>query len=559
MRRLSPNAGEHWTTTPLILGFVCLIWFLGAVWFALPFWQMTGDYSWYSLSHAFTLESRAGGGVASNLGYRVHPGVPFGVASWLSLRLATISAQGSAERIAYGIEHADEFWMWAKILALCLNLAGFVIMGLLFGRNRKHCFIAAGMVLGALPAWYHVALFQLSIESLALAYVMSVFGLGYLTLAPPDNLKVVLRELAFETDRLRDVSAIAVGVMTAVGCSMKIYYMAPAVGVCCGIVVAGGLGSLSWARAGRSLLLCAGGFALALLGVVQTILDWSVFNEWLRWNWQMLSHAGRYGTAAEGFLSVSAVGEALQDLFRSTTGTFPLLVAGACALSGLSLWRHRHDRQWLSSYFPFTCAVLVAITINGLGFLKHYSPLSQHYGVIIAASLPCIVFILAADEASSTSSTLSLWAVAVSLMATLPAVAATHRVQMSNSVAVVRDLQLIQALPLNEGERRVWAYFSPTKLGVAPLIARYAGSQLVADTAGEGAKADTVPDDYPEATHWRYLLFPRAYYPTREAVLRRYRDMFDFQSTNYRLDEKMRFTDLETFILVERQDSTEGS
>ncbi len=559
MGPINPKASDPSITIPVILVFVCLTWFMGAVWFALPFWQLTGDYSWYSLSHAVTLEARAGGFAATNLGYKVHPGVPFGIASWLSLRLATISAEGSTQRIAYGIEHADEYWMWAKIMALCMNLAGFVIMGLLFGRDRKHYLIAAGTVVAALPAWYHVALFQLSIESLALVYVMGLFGLGYVSLTSVGNLQAVVDNTAVGVDRLRDLCATAVGVVTAVGCSMKIYYMAPGIGACGGIVVAGWLGSLTWARVWRSLSLCAGGFVLTLMGVVQMTLDWSVFDEWLRWNWKMLSHAGRYGTASEGFLTVSSVWGAAKDLWLSTTGTFPILVAGSCALCGLSLWRRRHDHEWFASYFPFACAVFVAIMINGLGFLKHYSPMSQHYGVIIAASLPCLVFIFAADQASGRRSTLSLWAVALAMVATLLNVASVHRGQLSNSVAIMRDLQLIQSLPLDDGERRVWAYFSPSKSGVIPLIAQYAGTRLVVEATGQARGADTVPDQYPEAARWRYLLFPKSYYPTKEAVLLRYRDMFDFQSTRYQLDEKMKFTELEAFILVEREDSSEES
>jgi hypothetical protein len=431
-------------------------------------------------------------------------------------------------------------------------------MGLLLGRDRKHYLIASGTVVAALPAWYHVALFQLSIESLALVYVVSLFGLGYLLLASAGNHQAFMDKSTLGVDRLRDVCATAVGVMTAVGCSLKIYYMAPGIGVCAGIVVAGWLGSLTWAQVGRSLLLCAGGFVLTLLGVIQTILDWSVFDEWLRWNWQMLSHAGRYGTAAEGFVSLSAVGEAVKDLLLTTTGTFPLLVVGACALSGLSLWRRRHDQEWRASYFPFACAVLVAITISGVGFLKHYSPLSQHYGVIIAASLPCLVFIVAADHPSGRRSTLCLWAVAIAMVATLLNVASIHHGQLSNSGAIRRDLQQIQSLPLDDGERRVWAYFSPSKPGVIPLIAQYAGTRLVVDASGQVRGADTVPDQYPEAERWRYLLFPKFYYPTKEAVLLRYRDMFDFEATRYHLDEKMKFAELEAFILVERGDFSEG-
>ncbi len=554
-----PSGGGRRVYTGVILVLVCLVWLLGAVWYPLPFWQLSGDYSWYSLSHAITLEARVGGFEASNLGYKVHPGVPFGLASWVSLRLATPTSHGTEERIAYGIEHAEEYWLWAKTTALVVNLWGLFMMGFWFRPGCKHYLLAAGAFAAALPAWYHVALFQLSIESLALVYVTSVFAMGYLTLAPPSGVNAVMGRSVIGTDRLRDLSAVGVGAITAVGCSMKIYYMAPTIGLWCGALVAGGLGSLPWWRLGRSALLCAGGFVLTLACLVQTILDWSIFGEWFRWNWQMVSHAGRYGTAEAGFPSLSVVWDAMKDLSLSTSGSFPVLVAGACMFSGLAVWNHRHEWEWLGAYCPFACAVLVAIVINGVGFLKHYSPLSQHYGIIIAASLPCLVFIMAADQASKTPVTLFTWAVACFLAATLFNVASIHARQLSNSADVLSDLRLIESLPLADGERRVWAYFSPAKQGVVPLIAQYAGTRLVSHFVERAGGVDTVPDQYPQAEHWRYLVFPKSYYPTKEAVLRQYMDMFDFRSTRYRLTEKMKFTELKAFILVEQQEANEKS
>lgn len=552
MTPLTPGGFSRNYSVLVILVLVCAIWVMGAAWFPLPFWQITGDYSWYSLSHAFTLEARAGGFPASNFGYKIHPGIPFGVASWLSLRLATLSVGGSPERIAYGLQHAEEYWMWAKVVALLLNLGGLLIMGLWFRQNQKLYVLAGGTYFAALPAVYHVALFQLSIESLALIYVMSVYALGYLALAPTHKGIAALDKSVLGPDGIRDLCAAAIGVMTAMGCSMKIYYLAPTVGLICGALVAGWIGALSWLRVGRSAFWFLGGFVLAVLVVIHTILGWPVLHEWMSWNWQMLSHTGRYGTAAEGFISGAATWDALKNLSISTWGAFPALVVGTCTLSGLTLWRNRHEREWVASYLPFACAVLVAIAMNGAGLLKHYLP---HYGIVIVAGLPCLVFVMAADRLSRRLPMLFCWGVALFLIATLLNVASTHSRQLTKSSAIMRDLSVIQALPIDGGQRRVWAYFSPSKQGVAPIVAQYSGARLAPEAIGQAAEViDTVPNQYPEAEHWRYLVFPKTYYPTRDAILHRYKDMFDFQSTRYLLTEDMKFIDLETFIVVEREE-----
>ena len=54
------------------------VWYWGAVGNPLPFWQIDSDYSWLSLSHAYTVESKLAGAPAVNNGYKVHPGIPFG-------------------------------------------------------------------------------------------------------------------------------------------------------------------------------------------------------------------------------------------------------------------------------------------------------------------------------------------------------------------------------------------------------------------------------------------------------------------------------------------------
>src|SRR5215203_7344531 len=101
--------------------FVFSMWMYFGIMHSIGFWQLTGDYQWYSLSQAFTLEAKFAGFPAANNGYDVHPGVPFGFASWLALRMVAWGISGPAERISYALANAEQFWTCAIIVALALN------------------------------------------------------------------------------------------------------------------------------------------------------------------------------------------------------------------------------------------------------------------------------------------------------------------------------------------------------------------------------------------------------------------------------------------------------
>jgi hypothetical protein len=73
------------------------LWYYFAVLQAVPFWLLSSDYNWYSLSMAFTIESNMAGGPKSiNHGNYCHPAIPFEVLSWIALRLTTLGISGTS-------------------------------------------------------------------------------------------------------------------------------------------------------------------------------------------------------------------------------------------------------------------------------------------------------------------------------------------------------------------------------------------------------------------------------------------------------------------------------
>jgi hypothetical protein len=546
---------------------VFISWFYLAIWNPVPYWQIQGDYSWYALSHAFTLESKSAGFPASNHGYNIHPGIPFGIASWVALRLATISIHGSAERIAYAVLHSEEFWHWAKLIALLLTLGGVLIIRRLFQHRLKYYLIACGAYLAAIPAVFSMSIAQLTNESFALIYMTGFYALIYIILVPTTTdsfgeataSKERLDVCAIGRVSRRDLISIALGVMAAFGCSIKIYYLAPAFGLFVGAMAACYVGTFSRKLLLRSAVCFALGFLFAGLVLVIGLIGWSSFNHWLNSTWQIISHSGIYGTGSKGFLRIDQSWKALLDITNSTRGAFPVIVGALIFLTCFVVIKKRHDRRWTNSYAPFATAVIIGISANLTGLLKHYSPLSQHYAIIVVASLPSLVLIISADRVGAKYLNVLSLLLPVFLLLTLSHVASTHALQLQNSAAVTRDIAIIDNLPLSQNERRVWGYFSECREGVVPLISQYAGSQFVTDVINRTiGTTDISPSTAPDAKNWRYVVFPKTYYPSRDSIATNYKAMFDFSPTKFVLSVNDKVMELERFFLLDRNLSAEG-
>lgn len=513
-------------------------WCWGAVLNPLPFWQIETDYSWLSLSHAFTVESKIEGIPAINHGYRVHPGIPFGFVSWISLRLATLSAAGAEERITYGLVHAQEYWSYAKAMALALNLGGLAALCWLFRGKPKFYLMAATAYLACLPAVHNAALYQLSNESLALLYMISFYTLAYVALSSGET----------APSRLRHTTVVLLGVMTVFGWSIKIYYLGPSVGLLFGVAAAFYMKVFSAKALRVALLFYVVGLLVGLLVIVLGFMGWDGFAAWFNWNWKMLSHTGRYGTSDEGFLSGQSVFEAVKSLTFSTKGAFPALVGVVAALAGWTIFRNRTDRNWMNTFLPFSVAAFVGIALNLLAVLKHYAP---HYGISVVASLGCLFFIISTDRTGSKAFRVLYVLIPVGLALTLGVAKSDHIAQGQKSAAVLRDIDAIFAMPMEPGKRRIWAYFSASREGTASLVSYYAGSPFVDGIIKKAmGVVDSSPNLDPDPKDWQYVIFPKKYYPTREAMLANYKKMFDFKSVNFQMAGDEKVTELETFLVV---------
>lgn len=531
---------------------VLAIWYYLSVLHPIPFWQISRDYSWLSLSHAFTLESKLAGVPALNHAYQIHPGLPFAITSWIALCMASFPLSDSADRIAYGIAHAEHFWMWAKAFALLLTFGGFWVVRLFFRNSTALYLLACGIYCSCLPVVFYGTLAQLSNESFSLLYVMSFQGLAYRILSAGGEGAYSPRAAPGTGIQVRPhvLLSIGLGCMAAIGWSIKIYYLAPLIGTMFGVLAALGLGIMSGREFCRFAVLAASGFIASMLFWITTFLGWKCFENWLVWNWQMLTHIGHYGSGSGGFFSLPQLLESALALARDSHWAFPVFVCSLVLLTCLAAIQEKKNRTWINSYLPFAISVLVCIGINLTGLLKHYL---QDYAICIVAALPCLVFIVSRARNGMRYLLPIFVIMPVFLFITIGNAATIHLGLLTGANAVIRDFAVIDRLPLGEDQRRVWAYFSATKAGMMPHISNYASSKLATEVIRRVMpSADVSPLSDLEVNNWRYILFPKEYYPTRESISKNYRDMFDFTGTRFAPSPNDKIIELERFFVLER-------
>lgn len=539
----------RWFLTLLPFVLIVVAWLYFAVLHPIPYWQQPGDYPWYALSQAFTLEARSAGFPASNLGYKYHPGLPFGLASWLALRLATHGIDDSAERIEYAIANAESFWLWAKIIALALTLAGIAVVQRMLAGRLAAFWIACGAYLSAIPAVYGTSLIQLTNESFALLYISLFYYLTFrlLTYREPHQTQHTLHSSRFGADLL----CFGLGALAVAGCTIKIYYVVPAFGMAIGLLVAIKVGALD----GKSVLRAFGAFLVGVLVMgaiaIKFLMGWHAFLEWIDWNYAMVSHSGRYGSGESGFLKISDAVDAIRSLSTSTLGTFPVVLMSFAFAYLMIIKGNCRDKSWLRQNMPFAAAVGSGILISLIGVLKHYSPLSHHYTLPLCASLSCLL--LVSSKINPKLVACGAIAMSVLLAVNLYSYLGIHRKNTQLAQAVTQDVDAILALPIQPDEKRVWGYYSPTKYGLAPMISQYAGSAFVTQVIrGNSSPNDITPIDDLAVNNWRYVMFPKSYFPSQEDIRTKSRTHFDFAQTQFAVRGTDKLLELEAFFVLAR-------
>jgi hypothetical protein len=351
----------------------------------------------------------------------------------------------------------------------------------------------------------------------------------------------------------RDFLALCVGAAAAFGCSIKIYYLAPAIGFCFGMFIAALSGFLPWHSLGRYYARVAAGFVVIGVFIVFLIIGPHAFASWVGWNWSMLTHVDRYGAGREGVASTALMIKAFSDLAIGSGMRFPaILLLFALVFLG-TLGMRISDRDWRRRHLPFCATVSLGLLINLLGLLKHYSPLSQHYALPVCATLPCLLPLL-------NRRTMSVWIARAGAVLAVVAMAANvasyttlHIAKEKLAIALKNDEARIEALPLAPGKKRIWGYFSATRGGVLPMIDNYAASPFVHDALVGKSMRDADPTSDRDSSDWQYIVFPKTYYSSPAAIAHDYPNMFDFHVTNFHLQRSDKFSEYDEFFVLTRK------
>ena len=123
--------------------------------------------------------------------------------------------------------------------------------------------------------------------------------------------------------------------------------------------------------------------------------------------------------------------------------------------------------------------------------------------------------------------------------------------------SIIDDLKEINRLPLQPHEKRVWGYRCLNSVGTASMIKQYARSSYFTSVIKDLYENDISPLDsrFRDTLTWKYVIFPKTYYPTEESIGLKTGSMFDFKVTQFELEKKDKVLELENFFVVVKNPS----
>ena len=97
------------------------------------------------------------------------------------------------------------------------------------------------------------------------------------------------------------------GVLTIFGATLKIYYLAPAVGLVVALTISVWLGYIKNKIYLKTISIFLISVFASSLFVIFIVIDWYTFSILIKWNFNMLTHSGYYGSGEAGFLDTAFV------------------------------------------------------------------------------------------------------------------------------------------------------------------------------------------------------------------------------------------------------------
>ena len=499
---------QRWHVAILVISVaaLCFFWWLLAIRMNVDIWYVDDDYATLSLAHAINIESWVTTGPPRSVEYfqTFHPGVPFQAVSWMALRLAAFFyPENSGNLVSYTLRHPELFWLANQVSALLLTIVALIGLWWL-SRRLDLCFVvAAPMVFFSFQFAWIYGLLRLGNESFALPIGVAFFALAHRCLGYP---------------RQRLILWATLGALGGLSLLVKLNYLIWPIAVFIGLMTALVMKGIDRPQALLRIGSFSIGFCIFVITVVPLFLRFKGLRQMIRWHWRVISHSGYYGLGEKAFVSWGGSLDAL----RSIAGNPNFWMASALVLIlvvAVVCYRLR-DREWLKKNLPFAVCIACAIIFGYAVAAKHFI---AHYLTSVFAVLPMGVVWLGQSVGKRVGNLIAIVIIGV-VIAVCPNVFSERSAVLTHAEAVKRDLDKIYALPLGEGQFRLWSY----RVNAAPYltnfvvdmseIAKYrseAANVFPQDSAyniwsglalSQGVSADIT------AVPWQYAIFDRRYY-----------------------------------------------
>jgi hypothetical protein len=435
-----------------------------------------------------------------DVGLYLHPGVPFYLVSWLCLRIVTFLT-GHRDAVVYVLEDPEAFFLSTRIAAIFITAAAVA---------------GAWRILNPLPASKRA----LAIISFFAADPWSlVYGLTFLS---TETFALPLATLLFwSVDMVLGASMAKrlpwafVGFVAALGYLVKLPYLDIMAGAIA-LVIARSVRfsapvSSRFAFAATRLSLVLGVFFAVVVGVLLIFIGWTGIVALAEIQFVITMQPVDSGEARSQIVSFQAMHNALALLASSSP--LPFMVVIVTGASGYFLYRGwrcgtLEDREilWLST-------ALAALGFIVLAVLNH---LHFHYLPAVAAIFP---FLWGTVLEKASLARVAVLCISASAMFTGWNATGLFSALSRMSAGIQADEPKIAALPLNNGEARLWTYLVPSRYFAKEFILQNAGVPSLMAPPEHARRTDF--SSYERVLRpYRYVILDRFSHPDSAAVLR---------------------------------------
>jgi hypothetical protein len=478
----------------VLIGLLVMTWIYLVIIWPVGLFYSGDEYAYLSLAHAMNLEVRLRDGLMfPDSGLGNHPGVPLYLVSWVCLRVVALLT-GHRDAVAYALAEPDAFYLATRVAA------GLIALASVLGAYR---------LLAPLDPWKRaIAIFAFfAADTWSLIYGLT--SLGNETFAFP--LAVLFFWCVGKiASSPRDVLSpwVYLGAVAAAGYLVKPTYLS---------ILAGGL-ALACAVAvrypaptgpklrflGKRILIILGSF-VALWAAVLLVIDGRIgFFELIKVHTDFITHTGLIGGGPGRSFSLEPIRIAIGHLMATPLPFVMVAAIGSLAVIFYMQWRSRalDDRSWL-----WYVAAVVPVTLAALAVLSHFR--AHYYVPAITCFLPFIMKPIMGRRGFAAVATICIFAAGAVTVQALADMPPLHKRAAENMKA---DEATIDALPLDQGEARLWTYGLAGKVFVREFVLQLGGLQSYVHARERADESKDISSYAYVERPYRYIIFARGSY-----------------------------------------------